>query len=198
MGKHLTFSGVDDVRKLTTFVLYLCLSFIVLMAAPNVSYACKCIDKPPVEQELKTSSAVFSGKVIEIREEKRNEGVVEKVLFEVNQTWKGPAESQIILESIQSSCSFTFRKGMEYIVYAVPNSETNDKTALTTGVCDRTALLENAEEDLKLLGDSRQPTKEVNREDEMDSPGLARLLWIPGAGIAGIAGLGYWIWRRKK
>jgi len=168
------------------------------MAAPNISYACKCLDKPSVEQELKTSSAIFSGKVIEIKEEKRNDTIVEKVLIEVNQTWKGPAESQIILESLQSSCSFTFRKGKEYIVYATLNSEMNDKTALTTEVCDRTVLLENAEEDLKLLGGGRKPTKNVNRVDEMDSPGLAWSLWIPGSAIAAATGLGYWIWRRKK
>lgn len=198
MGKHLTIPGVEYVRKLVAFALCLCLSFIVLMAAPNVSYACKCVEKPSVEHALKSSSAVFSGKVIEIREEKRNEGVVEKVLFEVNQTGKGPDESQIILESLQSSCSFTFRKGMEYIVYAKPHPSLKDKTVLTTAVCDRTALLENAEEDLKLLDDGSQPNKKVNREDEMDSPGLARFMWIPGAGIAAAAGLVYWIWRRKK
>ena len=194
----MTIPGVEDVRKLVAFALCVCLSFIVLMAAPNISYACKCLDKPSVEQELKTSSAVFSGKVIEIKEEKRNDTIVEKVLIEVNQTWKGPAESQIILESLQSSCSFTFRKGKEYIVYATLNSEMNDKTALTTEVCDRTVLLENAEEDLKLLGGGRKPTKNVNRVDEMDSPGLAWSLWIPGSAIAAATGLGYWIWRRKK
>ncbi|WP_158587546.1 hypothetical protein [Neobacillus notoginsengisoli] len=166
------------------------------MAAPSVSYACKCDRQLTVAENLEKSSTVFAGKVIEIKEKKQAGVVVEMALFEVERIWKGPTDSQIILESIQSSCSFDFRKGEDYIVYAKPNAELKNEAALTTGVCDRTAALEKADEDLELLGKGSTPEKIVDLSGELNGPGLImKFVWIPIVGVA--AAFGYWIWRPR-
>ncbi|WP_204563021.1 hypothetical protein [Neobacillus notoginsengisoli] len=172
------------------------MSFIVfMMLGPSVGYACKCIEKPSVEKELKSSRAVFSGKVIEIKEGKQAGIVVEKVLFEVDQTWKGSVNSQVNLATEHNSCSFQFREGENYIVYAKPSPKFKDESLLTTGVCDRTALVGQANEDLSILGTGTAPAKAVNLEDEINNSGLSLYIWIPVLGV--VAGFGYWTWKRK-
>jgi hypothetical protein len=156
-------------------LIYLSLIVILLAATvitfPTVSYACKCDWPPSVEQELKRSKAVFSGKVIDINNEKNNR----KILFEVDEAWKGVSETQIILTDEHSSCSLNFFEGESYLVYAY-----EFQGDLTTNICDRTIDLRSAEEDLATLGKGATPTEKVDLKNQLRSPVVNYIyIWLP-------------------
>ncbi|WP_059173977.1 hypothetical protein [Bacillus sp. FJAT-27445] len=172
----------------------------IITAVPLVGHACKCDDLPSVEQELAESKAVFTGKVIEIKEEKKfsSGSTIEKVLFEVQETWKGPSDSHVILESSQTSCSIIFKKGEEYLVYAKQNPDFKNKTVYTSQLCDRTVEAAKAGEDFRVLGKGEPPVKAVNLEKGMEWSifVLPLLIWTPVIGVAGL--IGFFIWKGAK
>jgi hypothetical protein len=152
-------------------ILFVILSPMVFTAFPSISHACKCEEPPSVEQELERSKAVFSGKVIDIKDEKNNR----KILFEVEETWKGADESQIILLDELSSCSLDFFEGASYLVYAH-----DFQGDLTTNICDRTKDLSSAQEDLLKLGKGSTPSKEVKLQDQLRNPVVNYMyIWLP-------------------
>jgi hypothetical protein len=143
----------------------------VFTAFPSVTHACKCEEPPSVEQELERSKAVFSGKVIDIKDEENNR----KILFEVEETWKGVKDTQIILLDEISSCSLDFFEGASYLVFAY-----EFQGDLTTNICDRTKDLSSAQEDLLKLGEGSTSTVEVNLQDEMSNPVFNYMyIWLP-------------------
>lgn len=153
-------------------VLALCIIIsLTLFTLPAISYACSCEVPPSVEEEVQRKTAVFSGKVINITEQsKQSKGGIQStadpmaVLFEVTSTWKGVNETQVLIYTATSSasCGFNFRLGGKYLIYAYGE---NEKGELITGICDRTALISEATEDLAVLGEGLQPTEEVNLEE---------------------------------
>jgi hypothetical protein len=157
--------------KFIALILFVILSATVITAYPSVSHACKCEEPPSVEQELERSKAVFSGKIIDIKDEKNNR----KILFDVEETWKGVTETQIILLDEISSCSLDFFKGASYLVYAY-----DFQGDLTTNICDRTKDLSSAQEDLLKLGEGSLPTEEVNLQDQLRNPVVNYMyIWLP-------------------
>ncbi|WP_156324626.1 hypothetical protein [Bacillus sp. FJAT-27245] len=135
---------------------------LVLLAGPSVSFACDCARVLSVEEELENSDAVFTGKVL-----KTWEGAsTQKVLFEVDQIWKGASGSQVEMSFPQfnTSCAIHFYKSEKYLMYAKERKIHNGSPFLTAGMCGRTALVANAAEDLKVLGNGEPPKKEVNLE----------------------------------
>jgi hypothetical protein len=152
--------GGKVIKKLFLIIpIVICLYIMVLTVNPSVSYACKCVEQNSVKEELELSDAVFKGKLIEMKQERHSR----KILFEVTAIWKGPSKSQIVLRDESSSCSIDFNKGEDYLVYA----KTYGDDVLTTHICDRTDELNNAEDDLLLLGEGRAPTEIVNTENEL-------------------------------
>lgn len=147
------------------YIRALLLIFVILISAMfidhRVSYACSCVSVGSVDKELKQAKAVFSGKVIESKHNKR--GGYYSVLFEVSKSWKGVKTNQIIIKTGQGGgdCGFSFVKGQNYLVYA-HESEMYGKKSLTAIICSRTNELSSAQEDLKLLGDGKVPTKKVD------------------------------------
>ncbi len=135
---------------------------------PTESHACKCSGPPSVEQELERSEAVFKGKIIDIKNKRTNR----KILFEVEETWKGLSNTQIILTEELSSCSLDFFEGNSYLVDAY-----EIQGELTTNMCDRTKDLSDAGEDLLALGKGAKPTKEVNLKSQLQNP-LVRYMYI--------------------
>ena len=135
------------------FVILLFISFTVC-AFPSTSYACKCVEPKSPTEELEESSAVFSGKVIDQLEK----GRTQFILFEVKESWKGLNESQVIVETVNSSssCGYEFEDGKEYMVYT---NETDGH--LQVSLCSRTDLLSAASEDLDGLGKGEEPSEQV-------------------------------------
>jgi hypothetical protein len=157
--------------KLITFSLIVILLTAAVTTFPTVSFACKCDWPPSVEQELERSKAVFSGKIIDVKNEDNNR----KILFEVDETWKGVSESQIILTDELSSCSLDFHEGESYLVYAY-----EFQGELTTNTCDRTKEISGAGEDLATLGKGTTPTEEVDLKNQLRNPVVRYIyIWIP-------------------
>ncbi|ALC91806.1 hypothetical protein AM500_19960 [Bacillus sp. FJAT-18017] len=163
-----------------------------ILAFPLTGYACKCAYPPTVQQELQTSKAVFTGKVIGVKDHEKQYG--KKILFAVIKSWKGLNESQVILDTGQGGgdCGFTFHEGTEYLVYASENVGRiyGDGSSMVTTICDRTKEAASAGEDFKLLGEPTVPEKKIdlskNFKDGRNSFSTAALsLSVLGLGFLG-------------
>src|SRR5690606_26748955 len=92
---------------------------------PNKASACSCVESSSVEEELKRSDAVFSGKVIAAEEKPAFFSAPSKsFVFEVARTWKGIEQSQVKITTglDDGDCGFDFSMGQEYLVYAVKSN----------------------------------------------------------------------------
>jgi hypothetical protein len=160
-------------------VLCFVLIFTGITINPSISFACKCVGPSSVKEEFERSNAVFSGKVNEIKEKKQSNGYpVKSILFDVKNTWKGVSESQIIIVTDQSDCGYEFRKGEEYLVYANHSSLYGDKDNLSTGICDLTSPLGEADNDLLILGEGKTPSKVVDLQKEFNRSGVNTFIWV--------------------
>ncbi|RLQ90979.1 hypothetical protein [Planomicrobium sp. Y74] len=164
-----------------------------VVAWPAAASACSCEQPPGVAEELKRSDAVFSGKAILVDEKPvLFSAATRSVVFQVAQVWKGPAHSQIKIKTGQGDgdCGINFSAGQEYLVYAV-KSEMYGANELTTIICDRTAVLSQAQGDFAVLGEGQEPTEEV---DLLSSNG-----WIlPLAGFIVFGIIAFAVYRKRK
>ncbi|QOV91216.1 hypothetical protein [Humisphaera borealis] len=125
---------------------------VVLLLTPVLSsaaQACRCLPPPPPKEAMEKSAAVFFGRALSVE----NKGGNISIKFAVERTWKGVDSKEIVVVTPTNSCGRTFEKGKQYIIYA-----TADKGgALGTNLCDRTKSSEQAADDLKALGDGKEP-----------------------------------------
>lgn len=120
--------------------------------------ACSCVQPAPPKESLEHSTAVFAGKVVDIDVPS---GLVissadpVKVTFEVLEIWKGHDYKTLVLTTARdgASCGYSFKQNEEYIVYAY-----GEENKLSAGICSRTKLLTNAQEDLRELGEGNLPS----------------------------------------
>jgi hypothetical protein len=134
------------------------------------AYACSCASVEPNEA-FEKAEAVFTGKVLNIKQQRKQEGVVGAIeyrdvnLFEVQETWKGINQSQVIVydNGHDVSCGFNFEVGKTYLIYTYKGKD----GGLYTGLCSRTEEISKAGEDLNFLGQGKEVEKEVNLEGEM-------------------------------
>lgn len=146
---------------------------------PSNASACSCAELPSIEEEFERSKAVFSGKVVDIREKRSLNGYTSKsVLFEVMNTWKGVKQSQIIITTGQGGgdCGFDFKEGEEYLVYANESTMYGAKS-LVSIICDRTNELSSSQEDLEILGEGQPPIEEVDLTGQ--HAGNRIYIWVP-------------------
>ena len=145
------------------------LTFIFIIGSfPSITSACSCAELSSVEEEFERSAAVFSGKVIEIKEKKSLKGYIYKsVLFEVTNTWKGVEQTQILITTGEGGgdCGFNFIEGNEYLVYANESTMYGAKS-LVSIICSRTNKLSSSQNDLAVLGEGETPIVEVNLSGE--------------------------------
>ena len=163
------------------------------MGWPTAASACSCEQPPGVAEELSRSDAVFSGKVISIEEKPPLLSVPSKtVIFEVAKTWKGIKQTQAKITTGQGGgdCGCDFNMGQEYLIYAV-KSNSYGLNSLSTIICDRTAVLSQAQGDFAVLGEGQEPTEEVDL--------LSRSNWlIPLGGFIVFVILAIIIYRKKR
>jgi len=150
-----------------------CLSVVAyLLLSPAEGLACSCL--PPVEvmgnprkhveHERGRATAVFAGRVIEIKEERGALAIIE-AKFEVEKAWKGVTNDDAVVSAstLVHLCGYPFKVGRSYLVYASgPNLG-----ELSTSICTRTTRLKDAEEDLKFLG---EPMMQRENKAEPASP----------------------------
>lgn len=127
--------------------------------------ACSCSpidgslsDAQLVRQARKKADAVFTGKVIAIREFGTDKL---EVSFEVDRVWKGkiPGQAVVLTDSDKTHCRFgvLFQEGARYIVYAE-----KAYASLVTSICTRTAKVSESLLDVKILGRGKTPESKNN------------------------------------
>lgn len=130
----------------------------LVMLACVDGFACTCAAPDPglplkrqVGMALNESRAVFSGKVLEVREDAQTLSVV--VRLRVERFWKGSPtrEVRIMTGRGGGDCGYHFEVGESYLVYAHGAGD----GSLSTNICQRTARLSEASKDLRVLGRGR-------------------------------------------
>ncbi|MXY43763.1 MAG: hypothetical protein F4Y50_06880 [Dehalococcoidia bacterium] len=163
-------------------------------------YACSCVQPGTPSEELEKISAVFAGRVVSVRHSYDPDGRSvtrddrSTIGFEVSAVWKGTVyeDMSITTPPTGGSCGFTFEEGEEYIVYAYDSPYVEG--GYTTGICSRTALLEQAQEDIDELGEGRAPlgrtTGAAPEEPKItDRDGARSLMLAIVAPILAVAGI---------
>lgn len=160
-----------------------------------------------VQVELGRSAAVFSGKVVDLVDVNKNNSIQSSadpiaVLFEVEETWKGLDQTQVIIytERDSASCGYEFTLNQQYLVYA---NETDGE--LRTGLCSRTTPLLTADMDLDELGIGDKPTEQVSinlndrmGEEQSSSDNLVSNILYMILLVVGLLIVVIYIARRKK
>lgn len=173
-------------RKAMTLLSFIFIGIFIISSFPLMTSACSCAYLPSVEDEFERSKAVFSGKVVDIKERRSLKGYTTKsVLFEVTNTWKGVEQSQIIITTGQGGgdCGYNFIKGKEYLVYANESIMYGAKSLVST-MCNRTNLLNASQEDLEVLREGKPPIEEVNLSGKQN--GTQLYSWVAVAVAIGI------------
>ena len=156
-----------------------------VLSAVASAEACSCGTPPSPSSALHEADRVFRGVVVsstpmEIRAGSTSSNDPMVVEFDVKQVWKGAMDARVSLWTAreESSCGYPFEVGREYVVYTsqAMRKPVDGLPGLMTGRCSRTALLEEAGEDLADLGDGKMialdktadktPEKASEKQDE--------------------------------
>lgn len=141
---------------MSKFIFFSVSVFFLLMLFQVDAHACRCIvdQSQTLEQKinanLKTAKAVFSGKVVEINASQNNQNILVKILVE--ESWKEILPKEIIIATDTTSCGYHFEVGKRYLVFA----DNSDAYGLSTSKCLLNKELENAAEELKILGEGKK------------------------------------------
>ena len=183
-------------KKVMLILAFIFISILLIGSFPSNTSACSCAEVPSVEEEFEQSQAVFSGKVVDVREKRSIKGYQTKsVLFEVTNTWKGVKQSQMIITTGQGDgdCGIDFNEGQEYLVYAYKSTMYGAKSLVTT-ICDRTNDLSVLQEDLTILGKGQPSIEEVDLTGK--HKGNQFYMW--GAVVIVISIIFIFIFKRRK
>jgi hypothetical protein len=158
-------------RTVLLTVIFAC-SAIISNAASEKAYACEVTSLQSIGEAEASSSAIFSGKVTEFNIVAISSGIkdVRVALFEVDRYWKNPAETEysrerVVFTAIDSgACGYDFEIGKSYLVYA----HTQENGSLETSIGTRTMPLENAQEDIAVLGEGISPTVQGSWKDQLE------------------------------
>ena len=107
----------------------------------------KRLYKEASERGKEKSQAVFAGEVLEIIEPSGKNFLLVKMRIE--SSWKGAKSNEIVIVTGKGNgdCGYSFTVGQRYLVYAYQTSNSQ----LSTNICQRTALLSDAEKDIAIL-----------------------------------------------
>jgi hypothetical protein len=100
------------------------------------------------------ATAVFSGKVVDVTESSNDHFNV-LVRLKVKRWRKGVGADEVLIATGRGGgdCGYRFEVGESYLVYAFGSGE----GGLGTNICQRTRKLEDAGEDIEVLGKGRAP-----------------------------------------
>lgn len=162
--------------KKIIFLLFIIVS--LLTVNTTLVSACSCVSPAPPKESLEKSTAVFSGKVVDIYTPLGfvvSSADSVKITFEVSKVWKGPSYELLVVKTARdgASCGYSFKKGEEYIVYAY-----GEESELQTGICSRTKPPSRAQEDLTGLGQSTSPSIKGINSSTKSNVSLILLLTI--------------------
>lgn len=146
------------------FLSFVWLALVTLL--PRPASACSCVETSP-QAAFDTHGAVFEGRVVETTPAEDPAGVMHVVL-EVVQQWKGVDSERVELTTpaMGSMCGVTFEPETSWLIYA----DVGSGGELSTDICQRTRRIEDAEEDIALLGAGVTPI-DITEADEVEGPG---------------------------
>ena len=131
----------------------------------RTAYACSCAGTSSVEEELRSSDAVFAGEMVRggLEDPRPEDGAMfGGIEFRVDESWKGVSGDSAVVYGqdtayygkleegkmyTASSCAFPFEEGENYLVYAYRYED-----GFRVDGCGGTAPLSDAEKDLRVLG----------------------------------------------
>ncbi len=142
--------------KRSSALLLTVLAMVICLQTETDAAACTCMSpKRPTCEVWWQTSAIFVGRVTRIRtvSEETSDGrrVAKLATLRVRERWQGvQGEREVVVGTGAGGgdCGFEFEQGKTYLVYA-SQSTTNGR--LETGICSRTALVEQAAADLTYL-----------------------------------------------
>jgi hypothetical protein len=164
-------------RSLTTV-----LSVMAAVFAATPALACDCLP-PTLEKQLASSVAVFFGRVASIT----NDGVA----FEVAVAWKGGGERTVLLNQPESTCSYPFSAGREYLVFV--HRDGAGRLGASVDHCGLTRPADEAHELLAQLGPSS-----VKYEYPLNVRFVATALTVLAAAFGGLVLLLFRRGRRSR
>ncbi|MDW8244940.1 MAG: hypothetical protein RMJ84_00030 [Sandaracinaceae bacterium] len=131
---------------------------------PVKAHACSC-RYPSFEEELRESSAIFEGRVEEIRVHLQEGVRMHRVRFSVTQAWRGVGKEKVWVETpaLSSMCGYRFEVGQYYLVFGYGNNPTR------VSLCSRTRPIEEAREDRLRLGAGHVPV-EIEKDQKEEGP----------------------------
>lgn len=111
------------------------------LAKASPAFACSCLPVESAQAGMDMSDAVFQGTVEDVTRGQMNN----EVTFAVSSSWKGDGAEELKVTTARDSaaCGINFEVGKEYLVYADQGED-----GLTAGLCSRTALATDAQEDI--------------------------------------------------
>lgn len=177
-------------------VLLLVMSGLALFPGEKV-YACSCVESD-VQERLETYTTVFTGEVVKKgRSQIYRYNGVREYTFDVDTAWKGVSAKKMKIvgkDGGSDSCGIQFEKNQSYLIFASLDERDN---RLHTNLCSGNVLIEQAEDDLKLLGAGKVVSREDFGEPDEGRSGTFYLI-LYGAVVLLVGSAVVWVWRRKK
>ena len=148
--------------KIMKSLILICGIACILSVGATSTYACFCVT-PEVPEAFRGARAVFIGEVTEIvppRSDNPKAPLGDQlyaIKFKIEKAWKGVRSQEIVVLSDQGRAGCLswgpFVKGKKYLVYGERRIATgaHTKNLAVLFSCNRTALLADASEDLKIL-----------------------------------------------
>ena len=144
---------------------------LAVVLAAETAHACSC-NMPQAAAAMQQSAAVFEGRVVSVR----TEGDRLEATLRVTQAWKGIDTEEVVVGTVahESMCGVPFTEGSVWLVYAE-----RAEGSLHTGLCHRTRLRADAEEDVQSFGagvtpvdpEGPSPLDEDDEEEPVEAPG---------------------------
>ena len=163
-------------QKWTSMLLSLLFIFLLALI-PSPAYACSC-ESTTVEEQVQAVDAVFTGRVVSIREDLELPDTGRFVTLEVVENYKGNQTGQVVVETgfTTADCGIPFREGTQWLVYAYAG----EQGMYSASSCGLTKTIDQAHSDLVALG----------AEEGGSSPYLL-------IGLLGLLGVLVWFVRRS-
>ena len=126
---------------------------LIVSALTSEVLACTCLSKETPKGAYKSAANIFTGTVLSIEQSPPYEI---RITFRVLRSYKGFVAETITVRTafLGSECAYYFEGGKSYLVYAYghPNS-------LNTSNCSRTSPIHESQEEIRSLGNGRDPSK---------------------------------------
>lgn len=192
-------------QKKFIWLAFLCALTLSLFAWPARTHACSCAPPNPPATAVARADAVFAGTVIRVADASLINQLQHwfnwasgptyysaQYTFAVQSSWKGVATTEATLLASGSMCAAFFALNQSYLVYAYQAPDGK----LSSGICDRTSILNSNSVAPDLAYLATQPTLTLTPASPTFMPWLGL---CAGALVVVLSmGGGVWVFRRAR